>query len=152
MTIFFFLFLSFRKIFFLLRQYILTVFIEILWLCFERCWLLQVGEFSFIVIRCKLLHNVGDLINLRFISCFNVNSLLLKASQLRNTYQQREAATSSDHHFATYVPQGFSHNNTIGTEHHLMTPNLSATSSSSKALEYSCVPQQEQPFNMDSIW
>ncbi|KAG5014734.1 hypothetical protein JHK82_020418 [Glycine max] len=82
----------------------------------------------------------------------SVNSLLLKASQLRNTYQQREAATSSDHHFATYVPQGFSHNNTIGTEHHLMTPNLSATSSSSKALEYSCVPQQEQPFNMDSIW
>lgn len=79
----------------------------------------------------------------------SMNSLLLKALQLRNTYQQREAAVS-DHHFATYVPQGFSHNN-IASDHHL-TQNLSA-SSSSKALE-SCVPQpqQEQPFNMDSIW
>lgn len=79
----------------------------------------------------------------------SMNSLLLKALQLRNTYQQREAAVS-DHHFATYVPQGFSHNN-IASDHHL-TQNLSA-SSSSKALE-SCVPQpqQEQPFDMDSIW
>ncbi|KAG5030203.1 hypothetical protein AAZX31_05G219000 [Glycine max] len=80
----------------------------------------------------------------------SVNSLLLKALQLRNTYQQRETTTStSDHHFATYVPQGFSHHN-IGTDKHHFPPNLSA-SSSSKALE-SCVPQQEQPFNMDSIW
>ncbi|KAL2342487.1 hypothetical protein Fmac_003772 [Flemingia macrophylla] len=64
----------------------------------------------------------------------SMNSLLLKALQLR----------SDHHHFASYATQGFSHNN-IGTG-----TDLSA-SSSSKALE-SCVPQQEQPFNMDSIW
>ncbi|KAK7369982.1 hypothetical protein VNO80_12031 [Phaseolus coccineus] len=75
----------------------------------------------------------------------SVNSLLLRALQLRSTYHQREAATS-DHHFATYVPQTFPHND-IGTDN--LTPNLSV-SASSRALE-SCV-LQEQPFNMDSIW
>ncbi|CAJ1936892.1 unnamed protein product [Sphenostylis stenocarpa] len=73
----------------------------------------------------------------------SVNSLLLRALQLRSTFPQREPATSD--HFATYVPQTL-HN--IGTDN--LTPNLSV-SASSKALE-SCVPQQEQPFNMDSIW
>lgn len=63
----------------------------------------------------------------------SVNSLLLRALQLRSTYQQREAATGD--HFATYVP----HNN-IGTD------DLSV-SASSRGLEL-----QEQPFNMDSIW
>lgn len=74
----------------------------------------------------------------------SVNSLLLRALQLRSTYQQREAATTD--HFATYVPQTFPHNN-IGTDN--VTPNLSV-SASSRGLE-SCV-LQEQPFNMDSIW
>ncbi|TKY60929.1 CUP-SHAPED COTYLEDON 2 [Spatholobus suberectus] len=80
----------------------------------------------------------------------SVNSLLLKALQLRSTYHQQREAVASDH-FAPYVPQGLiSHN--IGTDHHHhLPPNLNASSSSSKALE-SCVPQQEQPFNMDSIW
>jgi len=75
----------------------------------------------------------------------SVNSLLLRALQLRNrnSYQQREAATSD--HFATYVPQTFPHNN-IGTHNDNLTPNLSV-SASSTALEL-----QEQPFNMDSIW
>ncbi|BAT72783.1 hypothetical protein LR48_Vigan11g079100 [Vigna angularis] len=71
----------------------------------------------------------------------SVNSLLLRALQLRSTYQQREAATGD--HFATYVPQTFPHNN-IGTDN--LTPNLSV-SASSRTLEL-----QEQPFNMDSIW
>lgn len=73
----------------------------------------------------------------------SVNALLLKALQLRS-YQQREAAATD--HFATYnnIPQGFSH--LIGTH---LNPNLSA--SSSKVLE--CMPQQqEQPFNVDSMW
>lgn len=74
---------------------------------------------------------------------FSGNALLLKALQLRS-YQQREAAATD--HFATYNinPQGFSH--LIGTD---LNPNLSAASS--KVLE--CMPQQqEQPFNVDSIW
>ncbi|KAK7358282.1 hypothetical protein VNO77_00209 [Canavalia gladiata] len=77
----------------------------------------------------------------------SVNSLLLKALQLRSSYQQREAAAATDHFATSYVSQGFSHL-PIGTD---LTSNLNASSSSSKPLEY-CVPQQEQPFNMDSSW
>lgn len=76
----------------------------------------------------------------------SVNSLLLRALQLRSTYHHQREAATSDHHFATYVPQTFPHND-IGTDN--LTPNLSV-SASSRALE-SCV-LQEQPFNMDSIW
>ncbi|KAI4347185.1 hypothetical protein L6164_008020 [Bauhinia variegata] len=82
----------------------------------------------------------------------SVNSLLLKALQLRSSYQQTEAATATataTEHFAPYIPQGVSS--------HLGTTDLNSTSSltasSSKILEY--MPQQqqqEQPFNMDSIW
>lgn len=70
----------------------------------------------------------------------SVNSLLLKALQLRN-YQQREAATD---HFASYMAQGVCQ---VGTD---LSSNL--TASSSKVQE--CMPQQqqEQPFNLDSIW
>ncbi|OIW16012.1 hypothetical protein TanjilG_04547 [Lupinus angustifolius] len=78
----------------------------------------------------------------------SVNSLLLKALQLRNYQQQREVAAASDH-FASYnnMPQqGISQ---VGTHHDLSSSNLSA-SSSSKVLE--CMLQQEQPFNLDSIW
>ncbi|KAE9588222.1 hypothetical protein Lal_00003291 [Lupinus albus] len=80
----------------------------------------------------------------------SVNSLLLKALQHRNYQQQREAAAVS-YHFASYnnMPQqGISQ---VGTHHHddLSSSNLSA-SSSSKVLE--CMLQQEQPFNLDSIW
>ncbi|CAL0323962.1 unnamed protein product [Lupinus luteus] len=78
----------------------------------------------------------------------SVNSLLLKALQLRNYQQQREAAAASDH-FASYNnmhQQGISQ---VGTHHDLSSSNLSA-SSSSKVLE--CMLQQEQPFNLDSIW
>ena len=69
----------------------------------------------------------------------SVNSLLLKALQLRN-YQQREAAAAAADHFATYnIPQGFSQ---LGTD---LSSNLSV--SASRVLE--CMSQQqEQPFNM----
>lgn len=76
----------------------------------------------------------------------SVNSLLLKALQLRS-YQQREAVATD--HFASYMPQGVSH---VGLTD--LSSNLNA--SSSTVLE--CIPQQqqqqqqEQPFNLDSIW
>ncbi|KAK7320032.1 hypothetical protein RJT34_04761 [Clitoria ternatea] len=71
----------------------------------------------------------------------SLNSLLLKALQLRtSTYQQTEPTTTD--HFAAYPHQSY---------HHLITSNDLSASSSSKALE-SCMPQQEQPFDMDSIW
>lgn len=91
----------------------------------------------------------------------SMNSLLLKALQLRSYQQQQQqqqkeavAAAANINHFASYnmpPPQGVlvppldpSSNN-----------NLSFSSSSSKVLE--CMPQhdhhqQEQPFNLDSIW
>lgn len=73
----------------------------------------------------------------------SVNSLLLKALQLRS-YQQREAAD----HLASYMAQGVCQ--VVGTD---LSSNLRA--SSSKVQE--CMPQQqqqqqEQPFNLDSIW
>ncbi|XP_028787016.1 NAC domain-containing protein 100 [Neltuma alba] len=75
----------------------------------------------------------------------SVNSLLLKALQLR-TCQQRE--------IASYMPpHGVSHHQLMGTDH--LPPNFTLdASSSSKVLE---MPQQqqhqqEQPFNLDSIW
>ncbi|XP_020213810.1 NAC domain-containing protein 100 [Cajanus cajan] len=78
----------------------------------------------------------------------SVNSLLLKALQLRS-YQQREAvAAVATNHFASaasYMPHGGSH---VGTD---LTSNF--TASSSRVLE--CMPQQqqqEQPFHLDSIW
>ncbi|KAJ9174044.1 hypothetical protein P3X46_017116 [Hevea brasiliensis] len=81
-------------------------------------------------------------------SNLSMNSLLLKALQMRS-YQQREAsaaACSSDHHsFLTQVstPQ-------FGTD---LCSNFQGSSSSSKVLETVQQPvQQEQPFNLDSIW
>lgn len=73
-------------------------------------------------------------------SGLSVNSLLLKALQLRN-YQPRDA-TSTDY---SYMPQGFSQ---FGSEH--LSSNLQA--SSSKVLESVQQQQSEQPFNMDSMW
>lgn len=72
-------------------------------------------------------------------SGLSVNSLLLKALQLRN-YQPREA-TSADY---SYMPQGFSQ---YGSD---LTANLQ--DSSSKVLESVQQQQPEQPFSMDSIW
>lgn len=78
----------------------------------------------------------------------SVNSLLLKALQLRS-YQQREAAAeaaAATDHFASFMGHGVSQ---VGTD---LSSNL--TASSSKVQE--CMPQQqqqqEQPFNLDSIW
>ncbi|XP_047161964.1 NAC domain-containing protein 92-like [Vigna umbellata] len=80
-------------------------------------------------------------------SISSVNSLLLKALQLRS-YQQREAAAAAaaaTDQFASFMGQGVSQ---VGTD---LSSNL--TASSSKVQE--CMPQQqqqEQPFNLDSIW
>ncbi|KAI4350904.1 hypothetical protein L6164_005308 [Bauhinia variegata] len=79
----------------------------------------------------------------------SLNSLLLKALQLRSSYQQREAAAME--HFPPYMTQGLS--SQLGAD-----LSSSLTASSSKFLE--CMPQQqqqqqqqqEQPFNLDSIW
>lgn len=72
-------------------------------------------------------------------SGLSVNSLLLKALQLRS-YQPREAA-SIDYSF---VPQGFSQ---FGSDQ-----NSNLQASSSKVLESVQQQPSEQPFNMDSIW
>lgn len=89
----------------------------------------------------------------------SVNSLLLKALQLK-TCQQREAAaaaataaTTTTDHFAPYI-QNPGVSVVMGADHLSSNLRLGA-SSSSKLLE--CMPhqqhqQQEQPFNLDSIW
>ncbi|KAL5815587.1 hypothetical protein ACOSQ4_026228 [Xanthoceras sorbifolium] len=77
----------------------------------------------------------------------SMNSLLLKALQLRN-YQAREA-TSSDNSFLAGQGLGFSR---FESDH--LSSNFVQASSSSKVLD--SVPaaqsQPEQPFNLDSIW
>ncbi|KAJ6868540.1 NAC domain-containing protein 92-like [Populus alba x Populus x berolinensis] len=75
-------------------------------------------------------------------SNLTTNSLLLKALQLRS-YQQREA-TTTDYSFLT---NGIVHDQ-FGTD---LGSNFQA-SSSSKVLDSVPQPQQEQPFNLDSIW
>lgn len=74
-------------------------------------------------------------------SNLSMNALLLKALQLR-TFQQREAA-NLDYEF---MPQGNS--NFLGEA----SPSLQASSSRT----YECLQQQqhqqEQPFNLDSMW
>lgn len=73
-------------------------------------------------------------------SGLSMNSLLLKALQLRSYQQPREAIEYSSYNMPA---QGFSHN--FGNDH--------LTASSSKVLESAQQQQQpEQPFNMDSIW
>ncbi|XP_054822606.1 NAC domain-containing protein 92 [Prosopis cineraria] len=78
----------------------------------------------------------------------SVNSLLLKALQLRSC-QQREIAMTD--HFVSYAPpQGVSQ--VMESTNHL-TPNLRLdASSSSKVLDMPQQQQQEQPFSLDSIW
>ncbi|CAJ2636977.1 NAC domain-containing protein 92 [Trifolium pratense] len=78
----------------------------------------------------------------------SVNSLLLKALQLRNYQQQREVAATN--HFVPYMPQQGVISHHLGNDLSNNSNDLSA--SSSKVLE--CMPQhqQEQPFNLDSIW
>ncbi|KAK3018783.1 hypothetical protein RJ639_003320, partial [Escallonia herrerae] len=71
----------------------------------------------------------------------SMNSLLLRALQLRSTYQPREAATSTDYSF---MPQGISH---LGTDFSANFP-----ASSSRVLNSVHQQDEEQPFNMDSMW
>ncbi|GAV89394.1 NAM domain-containing protein [Cephalotus follicularis] len=68
----------------------------------------------------------------------SLNSLLLL--QLKSAYQAREAARTD----FSYMPQGISQFGTDLGSHF--------QASSSKALETVTQPQQEQPFNLDSIW
>lgn len=81
-------------------------------------------------------------------SNLSMNSLLLKALQLRS-YQPRESikSTSMDN-ITAFMPQGLMP--AYGNEH-LFSPNLAASTSTSKALDDS-VQHQEQPFNLDSVW
>ncbi|KAM0048987.1 putative transcription factor NAM family [Helianthus debilis subsp. tardiflorus] len=74
-------------------------------------------------------------------SNLSVNALLLKALQLR-TYQQREAV-NFDYQF---MPQGNSH---ILNE---ACPSLQASSSRTYESLHQPQQQQEQPFNLDSMW
>lgn len=76
----------------------------------------------------------------------SMNSLLLKALQLRN-YQAREA-TSSDNSFLAGQGLGFSRFESDLNSNFIQAP------SSSKVLDSVAVAQSqpEQPFNMDSIW
>lgn len=82
-------------------------------------------------------------------SNLSMNSLLLKALQLRS-YQPREiinTSTSMDN--TAFMPQGLMP--AYGNEH-LFSSNLEAsTSTTSRALDNSVEPQ-EQPFNLDSVW
>ncbi|KAJ0438582.1 hypothetical protein HanHA300_Chr00c0576g0785381 [Helianthus annuus] len=74
-------------------------------------------------------------------SNLSVNAFLLKALQLR-TYQQREAV-NFDYQF---MPQGNSH---ILNE---ACPSLQASSSRTYESLHQPQQQQEQPFNLDSMW
>ncbi|KAJ4829364.1 hypothetical protein Tsubulata_048969 [Turnera subulata] len=79
-------------------------------------------------------------------SNLTLNSLLLKAWQIRN-YQQREAASSSDHY--SLLAQAAGNISQFGCD--LGSSTLQA--SSSRVLDAVPQPQQqEQPFNLDSIW
>ncbi|KAL1318547.1 protein CUP-SHAPED COTYLEDON 1 isoform X2 [Arachis ipaensis] len=97
-------------------------------------------------------------------SISSMNSLILKALQLRNNYQQREVASTfapssyiMPHHQGVVVPHqqviiGTNNDDLITTSSNLIN---ASSSSSSKVLE--CMPhqqqqQQEQPFNLDSLW
>ncbi|XP_015966676.1 protein CUP-SHAPED COTYLEDON 1 [Arachis duranensis] len=113
-------------------------------------------------------HNINNVpwpsVGLLNPSISSMNSLILKALQLRNNYQQREVASTfppssyiMPHHQGLVVP----HQQVIGTNNNddLITTSsnlINASSSSSKVLE--CMPhqqqqqQQEQPFNLDSLW
>lgn len=82
----------------------------------------------------------------------SMNSLLLRALQLRSFQQQREA-TNNIHDFSSYnMPTGISQ---FGTD---FSSNFPAGGSSSKGLDSAQQPQgpqqphQEQPFNLDSMW
>ncbi|XP_050236276.1 NAC domain-containing protein 100 [Mercurialis annua] len=85
--------------------------------------------------------------NINMNTNLNMNSLILKALQLRS-YQQRAANEYS------FLAQGVIPNyQLIGSNITDLTSNFQASSSSSKVLD--SVPeqqQQEQPFNLDSIW
>lgn len=86
-------------------------------------------------------------------SNLSVNSLLLKALQLRS-YQPRESSTSNSMDYTAFMPQGLMP--AYGNEH-LFSSNVAASTSTSRALDNSVQKQeqnqqQEQPFSLDSIW
>ncbi|KAL1819772.1 hypothetical protein ACET3Z_014641 [Daucus carota] len=86
-------------------------------------------------------------------SNLSVNSLLLKALQLRS-YQPREiSSTSNSMDYAALMPQGLMP--AFGNDH-LFSSNLAASTSTSRVdnsvQQQEPNQQQEQPFNLDSIW
>ncbi|XP_059644090.1 NAC domain-containing protein 79 [Cornus florida] len=79
-------------------------------------------------------------------SGLQMNPLLLRALQLRSTYQPREA-TAMDNYMLN-MPQSQGIPSHFGNDF-----SLNFTGSSSKVLDHSVQQQpQEQPFNLDSIW
>lgn len=89
-------------------------------------------------------------------SNLSMNSLLLRALQIKSYQQQREA-TSADYSF---MPQGVllshfgtDHNNSNFSSNNILPAAATvAASSSAKALDSVEQEHQEQPFNLDSIW
>lgn len=80
----------------------------------------------------------------------SMNSLLLKALQLRNTFQPRSEQFSSTTDFSFLAPpQGISQ---LGTD--LMSSNFQASSSNKTVVETmpQQVQQQDQQFNLESLW
>lgn len=89
-------------------------------------------------------------------SQLSVNSLLLKALQLRNAYQvPRDQLANAHPDYSFLAPQGINVSQ-FGTD--LMGSSNSYQASSSNKMIVDTMPQQQQqqqqqvPFNMDSIW
>lgn len=80
-------------------------------------------------------------------SNLSINSLLLKALQLRS-YQPRESVTSTSMDNTAFMPQGLMP--AYGNDQ-LFSSNLAASTSTTRALDNS-VHQEDQPFNLDSVW
>lgn len=89
-------------------------------------------------------------------SHLSMNSLLLKALQLRNGYQvPRDQLASANHDYSFLAPQGINVSHQFGTD--LMSPSTNSfQASSSNKMIVDTMPQQQQeqqaPFNLDSIW
>ncbi|XP_022135322.1 NAC domain-containing protein 100 [Momordica charantia] len=82
-------------------------------------------------------------------SNLSMNSLLLKALQLRSFQQQRDVFASSSSSYNNNIPQANVFNSQFGTDH----LSFQVSSSSSKVFESSPQQQQqEQPLNLDSLW
>ena len=92
----------------------------------------------------------------------SMNSLLLKALQLRNNgvnyHQPRELPNIGHDNFISYNNLAQQENSQFGTDHISTTTNFQLASSSSSpkitnnVVDSASQAQPEQPFNLDSIW